>query len=96
MRNTEALYDRLGDTEAEIANIRADARDLGDKLSDLINEFCTKHDADYSAAMGYVTDLLSDLVFDASGPAERRKIALEEKIADIEDADLRRSAPVVL
>ena len=94
--DTERLYDRLAQAEAEIRDIHADARELGEQLSDLINKFCQKHDANYSYAMGYVEDLVSDLVFDASGPAERRKIAAEDRISEIEDADLRRSAPVVL
>ena len=94
--DTERLYDRIAAAESELHDIDAAARALGEQITALVARFCTRFDADQKHADGYIADMVSDLVFDAAGPAYRRKVALEDQIADIEDADLRRSAPVVL
>ena len=96
MPDTERLYDRIADAESELHDIDAAARALGEQITALVVEFCTRFDADQKHADGYIADMVSDLVFDAAGPAYRRKVALEDRISEIEDADLRRSAPVVL
>lgn len=94
--NTEKLNDKIGAAERELAAIQADATALRNDLDNLVAAFCEKHDADLKTARNYLDDLLSDLLFDAEGPATRRKIAAETELADIESRDLRVNAPMVL
>lgn len=95
-RDTEQLHNAIGAADRELAYIHADARRLGEDITAAVTAFCEKHGADIDGVRDYITSLISDLVFDAAGPAERRRIAAGGEIADLEDADLRRSAQVVI
>lgn len=94
--NTEKLNDKIGAAERELATIQADATALRNDLDKLVAAFCEKHDADLKGARDYLDDLLTDLLFDAEGPAYRRKVAAENKLSVVEDRDLRANSPVVL
>ena len=82
--------------EREIDEINAACDALADSLRQQIAAFCRQHDANLDTASGYIDDLISDLRFDAVGPATRRKLAADLVIGLREVADLRRSSPVVL
>lgn len=97
--STERLYGQLDATDDELSDIRAKASKLKADIGALIRAFaedysCSSKSTDY--ALEYTEDALVDLIDDAEGPTYRRKVRLEDQIGDIEDADLRRSAPMVL
>jgi molecular chaperone GrpE (heat shock protein) len=99
MASTERLYAQLDETANELSDIGDRARKLTADIESLIRAFAADHscsDKSVNYAIEYTTDALVDLIDDATGPAYRRKTRLEDEIGAIEDADLRRSAPMVL
>lgn len=99
MPDTERLCAQLDEAHNELADIGERTRKLTDQIGDLIRAFaadhsCTDKSVDY--AIEYSADALTDLIDDATGPAHRRKVRIEDEIGSIEDADLRRSAPVLV
>jgi hypothetical protein len=99
MPDTTRLYAQLDETDNELTDIHARARTLMDTIEGLIRAFAADHgcaDKSVNYAVEYTADSLIDLIDDAAGPAYRRKVRLENEIGDIEAADERRSAPMVL
>ena len=96
MPDTEYLQSKLDEARNELDAIKADGAALYANIKVLVDAFAKKHDADPRGAMDAINDSISDMMYDARGPAERRKVKYEDRIGAIEDADLRRSAPVVL
>ena len=96
MPDTECLQSKLDEARNELDAIKADGAALYAAIKVLVETFAKKHDGDGERALEHINDALQDLMGDAGGPAWRRKVKYEDRIGAIEDADLRRSAPVVL
>jgi hypothetical protein len=94
--DTEYLNRIISQCDAEVGSAAANARRLGEAISDLVNDFVQKHGGNYSYAMDYASDMISDLVYDACKVAEQNKQDAEIAIADAEWQDTRRNGPVVL
>lgn len=89
-------YSDRADAERKIDEINAAVDALADSIRHQVVAFCQQHDADAEIAFGYIADMISDLRFDAVGPATRRKLAADHVIHMREWADERRNSPVVL
>ena len=94
--DTEYLNTIISQCDADIGDVAADARRLGEAISDLVNDFVTKHGGNYSYSMDYVSDMIGDLVYDACKVAEQTKLDAEVAIAERDAQDMRRNGPVVL
>jgi len=94
--DTLNLYGALDSASNEFDAIARDGADLGCKIGALMIEFGKRHRCDAAGAIEHVNDALSDLINDAQGPSYRRRVRLEDEIGALEDADMRRSSPVVL
>lgn len=94
MPDTESLYAQLDEAHNELADIGERARKLTDQIGDLIRAFAADHscsDKSVDYAVEYSADALTDLIDDATGPASRRKVRIENEIGNVEEADLMLS-----
>lgn len=99
MAATERLYAQFDETSNELADIRERYKRMLGRVNAEIRAFAADHrcsESSLNRTIEYTADACTDLLDDAEGPAWRRKCRLENEIGDIEEADLRLSAPVVL
>lgn len=89
-------YSDRADAARKLDEINAAVDALADSIRHQIAAFCGQYDADADTAAGYIDDLISDLRFDATGPATRRMLAAEHVIALRESDDMRRNSPVTV
>ena len=94
--DTAHLESNIDEATLEMQTIEREGRELGLQVAELIEAFGKRHRCDVTGTLEYVAASLADLISDASGPAYRRKVRLEDAIGRLEDADMRRSSPVVL
>ena len=93
---TDRLYAQLDEASNEIEATQRGGVTLYKAINDLVMAYAEKYRCDATSTMEHIDDAISDLVNDAVGPAWRRKTRLEDEIDQIEEADLRRSAPVTI
>jgi spore cortex formation protein SpoVR/YcgB (stage V sporulation) len=94
---TEYLYRQLDDARLVVGNVYKQAQALAQAIEQLINDFAERHGAsDVEESLTAVNAALSDLTDDAVRDRLANIAEIERQIAAIEQADLRRSSPVVL
>ncbi len=93
---TERLYAQLDEAQNEMDDIKARGVTLYKAIDALVRAFAADHSCDADGTMEAIDEAIAELVDDAEGPAYRRVSRLEDEISNIEEADLRRSAPMVL
>lgn len=95
-RDTSHLYWDLDTTKHEVARIYIDAQALAKAIEQLVSDFIERHSGDFEDTLRGINDSLSDLTDAAAADHLHHIERLERQINDIETADLRRNAPVVL
>ncbi len=93
---TERLYSQLDEARNEMDDIKARGVTLYRAIDALVKDFALSHSCNPQIAMEAIDEAITELVDDAEGPTYRRAARLEDEISNIEEADLRRSAPMVL
>lgn len=96
MPGTCHLYWRLDLTKHEVARVHTDAQALAKAIEQLVQDFADRYGIDFEEAWKGFNDVLSDLTDEASSKSISEMEELQQQIASIEAADLRRSSPVVL
>lgn len=96
MPTTDALYRTLDLAKHEVAVIHADAQALAKAIEQLLQDFIDRRGGDFEETWKGINDSLADLTDAVSKDAISRMERLQERINRIEDADLRRSTPVLL
>lgn len=96
MPDTLNLYSALDSAANEYDAIARDGKELEGKIGSLLADFGHRHRCDTAGPLEHIHDALTDLINDAQGPSYRRRVRLEDEIGALEDADMRRSSPVVL
>ena len=96
MPATEHLYRELDNVRNDVSFIYKAAQALARSIEALVSDFTHRHGGDFEATTDSINGALSDLTDDAVRDKLSKIEELERQIADIEQADLRRSAPVVL
>lgn len=93
---TDALYRDLDLAKHEVASIHADAQALAKAIEQLLQDFIDRRGGDFEEVWKGINDSLADLTDAVSKDAVSRMERLQDRINRIEDADLRRSTPVLL
>lgn len=79
------LRARLKETETELQQIAEGGVALFKQIDALVRAYAEQHGCETSVVLTNIDDEIVSLVSDAGGPAWRRKCALENSIAALED-----------
>ena len=79
-----ALHADLDKAAAEFVQIGNEGADLYRKIDLLVQEYAHAHDCDATYVMERIDAAIADLVDDATGPSYRRKVKIENDIAERE------------
>ena len=96
MPYTDKLHSDLNLKRLEVGQVIKDCQALAKSIEQLLQDFVERHGGDLDGAWAGINDSLSDLLDDAIQHQMRDIEELDQRIAEIEAADLRRSAPVTL
>jgi hypothetical protein len=101
MPDTMHLETTLDDAEKRLKALRARVAVAKAAMQAAVEPFISDlplhlRIAERRRAHDYIEDMLADLVWNEQTEIENEKVAAENAIAPIDDADLRLNAPVVL
>jgi len=86
----------LDEARAVHERIEREGADLFRAIDKLVRAYGERHSCEVSGTLEYIDGAITDLVSDATGPSWRKICRLEDEVGRLDDAELRRNAPVVL